>query len=111
LRELLCLYRHLEGGWRIDEAMMRDMPIANGFVCGQRPLPDPEDVVRAWREVSGIESDEMTMNLVVVAAPDDRRRGVQPARAPRRGRAVSALPPSGGDRRLPGSTVIAVAVV
>ena len=38
------------------------MPIANCFI--DSPPEDPEGIVRAWSDRSGIAADEMTVNLV-----------------------------------------------
>lgn len=41
------------------------MPIANCFVSnGRSDALDPERLTRAWRDASGIDSDEMTVNVV-----------------------------------------------
>lgn len=43
------------------------MPIANCFVSNDSPLAvDPEAVVEAWVAASGVETEEMTLNISAV---------------------------------------------
>ena len=40
------------------------MPIANCFFVSAKREPDAETIVAAWSERSGIDADEMTVNVV-----------------------------------------------
>lgn len=51
------------------------MPIANCIITGAAPVVSADDVVATWQARSGIESDEMTVNLIR-ADQGGRRYGV-----------------------------------
>lgn len=40
------------------------MPIVSCLVPGDAPMPAPDEIVRSWAEATGIDSSEMTVNLV-----------------------------------------------